>query len=95
MAKIYPCETTESDTGALVIEFPSGTRKSVAWRSPKPIVPTLDAAKQYAAKVIESMSAERRIDDLERTNWPSCVAAFQRIIDDWNQRVTRDAPAVQ
>lgn len=86
MAKIYPCESDDPQAGGLVIEFPSGVRKQVAWKHDKPIVPTIEAAKQYAASMIDTLQKEGRIDDLERTNWASCVAAFQRLIDDWNQR---------
>ncbi len=87
MAKLYPAESAndQPDVGGFVIEFPSGTRKSVAWRSQAPIPDTLAAAKQYVIQLTQSMLDERRIDDLERTNMPSLVAAVQKIIQDWNE----------
>ena len=88
MAKLYPAESAngQTDVGGFVVEFPSGTRKSVAWRSGAPIPDTLAAAKQYVIQLTQTMLDERRIDDLERTNMPSLVAAVQRIIQDWNDK---------
>ena len=88
MAKLYPAESTNNDTfvGGFVVVFPSGASKSVAWRSEAPIQDTLAAAKEYAAKLVQSMLDEQRIDDLDRTNMPSLVAAIQKIIGDWNSK---------
>ena len=88
MAKLYPVESTNHDTfvGGFVVVFPSGTRKNVAWRSEAPIQDTLAAAKEYAAKLVQSMLDEQRIDDLDRTNMVSLVAAIQKIIGDWNSK---------
>jgi hypothetical protein len=83
--ELHPAESTNGDpfVGGFVARWPSGTTKQVAWRFDRPIYPTLDAAKQYAAKLIETLSA----DDRERTNWASAVAAIQKIISDWNEKV--------
>lgn len=88
MAKLYPTESTtnEPDVGGFVIVFPSGTTKSIAWRSKAPIPDTLEAAKQYVAQLVDTMIASGRIDDLDRTNIPSLVAAAQKIISDWNDK---------
>ncbi len=88
MAKLYPAESTDSDSkvGGFVVVFPSGTSKSVAWRSEAPIQDTLAAAKEYAAKLVQAMIDEQRIDDLDRTNMPSLVAAIQKLISDWNEK---------
>ncbi len=88
MTKLFPAEgvTNDPEVGGFVVEFPSGTRKSVAWRSQAPIQDTLEAAKQYVVKLVQAMLDEQRIDDLERTNMPSLVAAVQKIISDWNSK---------
>jgi hypothetical protein len=85
--KLWPAESPDPDAAGFVVEFPSGTRKSVAWRSKAPITPTLEAAKSYAGELIAARGSEPGgMDDIERTNWPSVVAAVQRIITDWNDK---------
>lgn len=85
--KLWPADSPDPDVAGFVVEFPSGIRKSVAWRSRAPIVPTLDAAKAYAAELIAARSSEPGgLDDVERTNWASVTAAVQRIIMDWNDK---------
>jgi hypothetical protein len=78
------------EVGGFFIFLPSGATKTIAWRSLQPISPTLDAAKQYTAKIVESLmkanTAEARAD-VDATNWTSVVAAVQRIILDWNDRI--------
>ncbi len=88
MAKLFPAESTTSDStvGGFVVEFPSGARKSVAWRSQAPIPDTLTAAKTYAAQLVQHMLDKQLTDDLDRTNIPSLVAAIQKIISDWNDK---------
>lgn len=87
MAKLFPAESATNDTtvGGFVVEFPSGARKSVAWRSEAPVQDTLEAAKDYTKKLVQHMLDARLMDDLERTNMPSLVAAIQKIIHDWNE----------
>ena len=83
--KLWPADSPDPDVAGFVVEFPSGTRKSIAWRSKAPITPALDAAKEYAAKLLAARSSEPGgMDDVNRTNWASVTAAVQRIIMDWN-----------
>jgi hypothetical protein len=91
MAKLYPAESTDSDStvGGFIVLFPGGACKSVAWRSEAPIQDTLAAAKEYATKLVQAMLDEQRIDDLDRTNMPSLVAAIQKLISDWNEKRRR------
>ena len=91
MANIWPAESSTLDptVGGFIVEFPSGIRKSVAWRSSAPILPTIDVAKQYVTTIVQTLIDERHMDDIERTNIASMVAAVQKIISDWNDR-TRD-----
>jgi hypothetical protein len=86
--QLYPAESVNSDTeiGGFVCIFPSGATKQVAWKSQAPIQDTLAAAKQYTASLIEHLSRLALFDDMERTNWASCVAAVQKIIQDWNEK---------
>lgn len=88
MAKLFPAEsaTNEPEVGGFVVVFPSGATKSIAWRSKAPIPDTLEVAKQYVAQLVDTMIASGRIDDLDRTNIPSLVAAAQKIISDWNDK---------
>lgn len=83
-------ESDETEVGGFAIFFPSGRTKMVHWRSLKPITPTIDAAKDYTAKVLEGLlkGDEIGLKDMERTNWVSVAAAVQRIILDFNGRVT-------
>lgn len=88
------CESPEGDpeVGGFYVFFPSGATKTIGWRQPQPISPTLDAAKEFTAKIIESLQrdgSEAAISDFDTTNWTSVVAAVQRIILDWNDLVQR------
>ncbi len=88
MAKLFPAESATNDpfVGGFVVVFPSNASKSVSWRSEAPIQDTLEASKEYAKKLVQHMLDARLIDDLERTNMPSLVAAIQKIISDWNEK---------
>jgi hypothetical protein len=81
-------ESTTDDlaVGGFLVTFPSGAAKTIAWRSEAPIQDTLEASKEYTAKLINTMIGEGKIDDIERTNVPSLVAAIQKMISDWNEK---------
>lgn len=79
----------DAESGGFVVFFPSGAFKQVPWRSVRPITPTLDAAKQYASKVIEALQRDGLAADIDRTNWASVTAAIQRILLDFNDRLGR------
>jgi hypothetical protein len=91
MAKLWRAESAENDpkVGGFVVEFPSGARKVVAWRSGAPIPDVRAAAKQYATALVQHMLDHELRDDLNRTNIPSLVAAIQRILMDWNEELRR------
>lgn len=82
-------EADKVEQGGFMLFLPSGTTKVVAWHSPKPITPTLEAAKKYASEVVDELLKEGGIGhpDIQRTNWVSVTAAVQRIILDFNDRV--------
>jgi hypothetical protein len=82
----------EPEVGGFYVFFPSGATKQIAWRQPQPIMPTLDAAKEFTAKLIEQLQRDgsaEAISDFDKTNWASVVAAVQRVILDWNDQVQR------
>lgn len=83
-------EGDETEVGGFAIFFPSGRTKLIHWHSLKPITPTLEAAKDYTAKVLEQLlkGDDIGLKDMERTNWVSVAAAIQRIILDFNGKVT-------
>ena len=83
---LYPADskTLDPTVGGFIATFDSGVTKSIAWRQFAPIEPTLEAAKQFTAKLIQSLIDERYMDEVEGTNWASATAAVQKIIVDWN-----------
>lgn len=82
-AEITFLPTTSHFLGGAIVELPSGVRKSLSWQAQTPIRPTLDAAKEYTAALLDSIPP----DDANRINIPSTVAALQRIIIEYNERV--------
>lgn len=86
---LIAAEGDEPEKGGFFLFLPSGATKVISWHQVKPITPTLDAAKQYAAKIIESLQRDGLADDIDRTNWASVTAAIQRVILDWNQAIGR------
>lgn len=84
---LIAAEGSAPEEGGFLIFFPSGHHLAVGWRQPQPITPTLEAAKTFAAKVVEQLlkaNSDAARSDIDRTNWKSVVAAIQRIILDWN-----------
>lgn len=85
MAELYRLESpTDPHIGGALVRFPSERALTVAWRHDRAI----DAhatAKRAAAELLERLLAQGATDDANRTNWPSLVAALQRIVRDWDQ----------
>ncbi len=83
-------EGDKLEHGGFLIFLPSGRTKAVAWNTPKPITPTIDACKDYTAKLIQQLidgdTQEDRFD-FDRVNWTSVAAAVQRIIMDFNDKL--------
>lgn len=75
------------EEGGFLIFFPSGTTKKVAWRSASPITPTIEAAKKYTAQVLDELLKAQAMHDVDRTNWVSVIAAIQKIISDFNDKL--------
>lgn len=83
-------ESDQPEVGGFMIHLPSGATKTVHWRTARPITPTLDAAKEYTAKVVQRLIDEDTPEsraDIDGTNWTSVAAAVQRVILDFNEGV--------
>ena len=89
MTKLWRAQAHDDDPsiGGVIVQWPSGHTSSAAWRSGAPIPDTLAAAKEYATALVQQALDQRRIDDVERTNTPSLVAAIQKHISDWNDQL--------
>lgn len=62
--------------------FPSGARKTLAWRH-EGEVDALGLAKDLAARALDSCLREHRAEDANSTNWASFAAGALRIVKDW------------
>lgn len=86
MTTLHRLESAASDpcAGGLLVTFPSGTRKVLAWRHQGDL-DELGLAKDLAARALDSCLREHRPEDAERTNWASFAAGALRIVKDWAQ----------
>ena len=84
MTTLHRLESAASDpcAGGLLVTFPSGVRKTLAWRHAGD-VDELGLAKDLAARALDSCLREHRTEDAERTNWASFAAGALRIVKDW------------
>lgn len=84
MTTLHRLESAASDpcAGGLLVTFPSGARKVLAWRHVGD-VDELGLAKDLAARALDSCLRERRPEDAERTNWTSFAAGALRHVKDW------------
>lgn len=84
---IIEAEGLKPEQGGFFAFLPSGHTKTVAWSSVRPITPTFDAAKQFAARLIEDLQKSDLQRDIDAINWASATAAIQRVILDFNDRI--------
>jgi hypothetical protein len=85
MAQLRALTTMQDPTiGGFIITFPSGLTKEVIWQSQVPAPNALTAAKEFTTGVLDQLLQEGRHDDANRTNWPSVVAAVQKMVLDFN-----------
>lgn len=80
--RLYRLDSSQSSfhAGILCI-FPSGASKQIAYTIPQAGIPdTLATAKKCVAALVDHMMQAGLIDDLERTNLVSAVAAMGRLI---------------
>ena len=87
--KLWPAESNQDDVGGFIVEFSNNRRKQFVWRTGAPILPALDAAKQYAETLINGLVADGMMSEVHATNWVSAIAAIQKIILDWNDKLTQ------
>ena len=78
---------TDPHIGGILFQFPSGASKALHWRSQHPTPASHAVAKELAGKALQDRLDSRAIDDAERTNWVSVVAACGRLVRQWNERV--------
>jgi hypothetical protein len=91
MTTLQRLESDDPRIAGIALTFPSGAAKQITWQCDRPIAPTLDAAKEYAAAVLDALMREGRIDDAERTNWASCTAAIKKHLEDFNDALIANA----
>ena len=84
MTTLHRLESSTSDpcAGGLLVTFPSGARKVLAWRHAGQ-VDELGLAKDLAARALDSCLQEGRQGDANGTNWASFVAGALRHVKDW------------
>lgn len=82
---LHRLESSTSDpcAGGLLVTFPSGTRKVLAWRH-QGEVDAMGLAKDLAARALDSCLREQRPRDAELTNWASFAAGALRVVRDWD-----------
>lgn len=83
-------ERLEGDSatiGGVLFRFPSGTAKKAVWESGAPITDTKEAAQKCTTQVVDALLREGKHNDIQSTNWTSCVAAVQRHMSDWNDKL--------
>jgi hypothetical protein len=87
MPDLHRLESANSNPliGGVLITWPDHRGIEIAWQSDgRLILPTLDAAKRYAAETIAELQRTGRQDLIDATSWASLVAALQRHIDAFN-----------
>ena len=90
MPDLHRLESANADPliGGVLIAWPDHRGIEIAWQSDgRLILPTLDAAKRYAAETIAELQRTGRQDLIDATNWASVVAALQAHIDAFNAGV--------
>lgn len=80
---------TNRDHGGVLCTFPSGAAKAVQWPAAGYITDTYKAATHAATELVNHMLQRGLIDDLERTNIPSAVAAIQAVMVQHNDAWVR------
>jgi len=87
MTRLWRAQAHDSDPtiGGVIVQWPSGHTSAASWRSGAPIADTFAAAKEYATALVQQALEQQRVDDVERTNIPSLVAAIQKHVADWNE----------
>lgn len=94
---VIECESAagKPEEGGFLIFLPSGATKTVAWRNLRPIQPTLEAAKDFCTSVVDSLIKDGGPEhpDIMAVNWTSVCAAVQRVILDFNDKLSGEIRA--
>ena len=86
--KLYRLVSDDATIGGIAFEFPSGTCKKGVWKHAGRVTDTLELAKDIVKGVIAQLHEAGQGRDIESMNVPSCVAACQKHIQDWNDAHT-------
>jgi hypothetical protein len=91
MPRIYRLEAPDSlkDAGIAIIFDEGRPGVKLQWRSGAPLNPAdvLATAKDLAAKALAHLIAQDRGSEANSTNWVSVVAACQRHVQDWSDKL--------
>ena len=91
MPRIYRLESPESlKVAGIAIAFDDDKPAVLCqWRSGAPLNPAdvLATAKDLAARALNHLMVSGRDAEANSTNWPSVVAAVQRHVQDWSDKL--------
>lgn len=88
--QIYRLEGKNSHSaGGILFVTPTGKKLSVEWQSTSQIHDTLTMAKECATQLLDKMLSAGYVDDADRTNWPSVVAACQHHVRGFNAQLQK------
>ncbi len=94
MPRIYRLEDPDSlNSAGICIAFDDDKPAvRLQWRSGAPLNPAdvLATAKECAAQALAHLLAQDRSTEAEFTNWTSVVAAVQRHVQDWSDKLKAD-----
>lgn len=83
-------EDKPSSVGGFLCVFDAETSLSVTWVSKAPIGEVLEAAKHYAAVLVDALQKRGRDDLVRWINWASVTAAIAELIRQWNKTRVAD-----
>jgi hypothetical protein len=77
---------TDTKYGGVLCVFEDRHAIELTWERGAPVVDTLTAAKDLAARFVDRLIQSGQGDRVSRLNLPSVVAAMQRHIADWSDK---------
>ena len=94
MPDLHRLEGATPYAGGALIVWPSKYAKEIAWHSATGIRDAQAFAKAQAASLLDELMREGKGDEANGTNWPSLVAALQRIVVEFNERLRAHLRAI-
>jgi hypothetical protein len=71
----------------ILITFPSNEGLEITWSARAPIKDTRKEAQSYATALVDTLRAGGMQHHIDNTNWASMVAAIQKHLTDFNERL--------